>query len=292
MLQPFWKIQLRVPRHAVEKLVTAVDPFGVTLSCFEIEGQDIWVIETYCEGPPDKAALEASVAVASVSAGITEPKILCDLLPDHDWVAENRRSFKPIQVGRYFIHPTHYEGTVPANAKVICLDAATAFGSGAHETTQGCLHMLARLQRWSRPHRVLDLGCGSGILSIAAAKTWNCRIVAVDIDPEAVRVCRENLKLNGVGAYVSVLESDGVSAGKIGRGGPFDLILANILASPLNKLAPGLTSQITRPGYIVLSGLLAHQRLPVVATYVRQGLLPVTFSRIGDWPTLLLRKPN
>ncbi|MBE89539.1 MAG: 50S ribosomal protein L11 methyltransferase [Rhodospirillaceae bacterium] len=292
MLQPFWKIQLRVPRHAVEKLVTAVDPFGVTLSCFEIEGQDIWVIETYCEGPPDKAALEASVAVASVSAGITEPKILCELLPDNDWLAENRRSFKPIQVDRYFIHPTHFEGTVPANTKAICLDAATAFGSGAHETTQGCLHMLARLQRWSRPQRVLDLGCGSGILSIAAAKTWNCRIVAVDIDPEAVRVCRENLKSNGISASVSVLESDGVSAGKIGRGRPFDLVLANILAEPLIKLAPILTSQIARPGCIVLSGLLAHQRFPVAATYLRQGLLPVTYKRIGDWPTLLLRKPN
>jgi len=292
MTQPFWKIELRVPRHAVEQLVTAVDPFGVTLSCFEIEGQESWTIEAYCEGPPNKAALTAAVAVASASAGINEPDILCDLLPDYDWVAENRRSFKPIQVGRYFIHPTHYEETVPANAKVICLDAATAFGSGEHETTRGCLEMLARMQGQNRPQRVLDLGCGSGILSIAAAKTWNCRIVSVDIDPEAVRVCRENVDLNGVGARVSVLESDGVSAGEIRREGPFDLVLANVLAGPLIKLAPALTRQIARPGYIVLSGLLAHQRSPVTASYRRQGMLPVACRRFGEWPTLLLRKPS
>ena len=292
MLQPFWKIELRVPRHAVKQLVAAIEPFGVTLSCFEIEGQERWSIEAYCEGRPDKAVLEAAVAVASVSAGIAEPKILCDLLPDYDWVAENRRSFKPIKVGRYFIHPTHHEKTVPANAKVICLDAATAFGSGEHETTRGCLQMLTKLQTRSRPQHVLDLGCGSGILSIAAAKTWNCRIVAVDIDPEAVRVCRENVQSNGVSACVSVLESDGVFSGKIRRKGPFDLVLANVLAGPLIKLAPALTRQIARPGFIVLSGLLASQKSPVAAAYRRQGLSPVDCRRFGDWPTLLLRKPN
>jgi ribosomal protein L11 methyltransferase len=288
---PDWKIELIVPTEAVAEMAAALEPFGLALSCFEIGTGDRWTIETYTVGMPNKSALVAAVAVAASAAGIKEPDLLCAPLPKTDWLAENRRSFPPIQVGRYFVYPTHYDGPLPANAKKICLDAATAFGSGEHETTRGCLATLGALARRIRPRRVLDLGCGSGILSIAAAKMWPCQVLAVDIDQESVRVCRANALANGVGAQVSVLESDGVSAGRVRRTGPFDMVLANVLAGPLIRMAPSIARQITRPGNIVLSGLLQNQQSSVTAAYLRRGFLPVAKRQFGDWPTLLLKNP-
>jgi ribosomal protein L11 methyltransferase len=286
-----WKIELRVPGAAVDQLAAAIEPYGGALSYFEVPGSSDWTVEAYAPGMPDRAALGAAVAAAAAAAGIAVPEVQCGPLPDIDWLAENRRSFKPIAIGRYFVHPTHYDGAVPANARVIMLDAATAFGSGEHETTRGCLSLLGRLGRRMRPGRVLDLGCGSGILSIAAAKTWPCRVTAADIDPESVRVCSENVVRNGVAGRVMVTESDGLRAAAIRRHGPYDVVLANILAGPLIRLAPALSRSVARPGLLILSGLLAEQVPGVLAAYRRQGLRPIARQRYGEWPSVLLQKP-
>lgn len=291
MNEPFWKVELVVPKGAVEIFAAALEPFALASSSFEIDGSDDWMLEAYCEGMPDKPSLTAALAVAASVAGVTEPPLECAPLPETDWLAENRKSFEPLSIGRFFVHPTHYEGRVPANAKAIRLDAATAFGSGDHETTAGCLVTLSALAHRERPCRVLDLGCGSGILSIAAAKLWHVPVLAVDIDPESVRVARANVAANGVRGSVTVLRSDGVAAGRVRRAGPFDLVLANVLAGPLIKMAPALTSQVARPGRLLLSGLLAHQRPAVIAAYRRHGLVLVGVRNFGDWPTLLLEKP-
>lgn len=291
MNEPFWKIELVVPKSAAPIFATALEPFGLACSSFEIEGGDDWQLEAYSAGMPDKPALTAALALAASAAGIREPSVVCAPLPETDWLAENRKSFEPLSIGRFFVHPTHYDGPVPANAKAICLDAATAFGSGDHETTAGCLVTLSALMRQIRPRRILDLGCGSGILSIAAAKLWQTRIMAVDIDPESVRVAAANVAANGVRAQVRVFASDGVAAGPVRRSGPFDLVLANVLAGPLIAMAPALTAQVARPGRLVLSGLLAHQRAPALAAYRRRGLVMAAVRHFGDWPTLLLQKP-
>ncbi|MBL24711.1 MAG: 50S ribosomal protein L11 methyltransferase [Rhodospirillaceae bacterium] len=291
MNDPIWKIELVVPKPTVEIFASAIEPFGLASSRFEIEGSENWRLEAYCAGMPEKPALSAALALAASVAGITEPNVICAPLPETDWLMENLNSFAPLSIGRFFVYPTHYEGPIPCHAKAIRLDAATAFGSGDHETTAGCLLTLTALAQRMRPVIVLDLGCGSGILGIAAVKLWGRPVLAADIDPESVRVARQNASANGVRSRMTVVRSDGVAAGRIRRSGPFDLILANILAGPLIKLAPTIAAQLGRPGHLVLSGLLHHQRPGVIAAYRRQGLVMSEVRRFGDWPTMVLKKP-
>ncbi len=207
-----------------------------------------------------------------------------------DWVAENRASFQPIRAGRFFIHPTFYEGRPPAGAQSIALDAATAFGSGSHGTTKGCLLALDRIARRRRPRRILDMGCGSGILAIAMAKAWKRPVLAVDIDDEAVRVTAENARRNGVGNYVNTGAGPGFAAPIMQGKRDFDLIVANILARPLIAMAPSLARALSPGGEVVLSGLLTHQENQIVAAYRAQGLALVRRDRIDNWSTLVLKQ--
>ncbi len=292
MKQTFWKIELVIPRATAYIFEGALKSFSIATSSFEMKGSDCWQLVSYSATIPDRTSLTAAIAIAAAAAGVNEPNIICEPLPETDWLAENRASFEPKRLGKFYICPTHYKGTVPANDKVIWLDAATAFGSGEHESTAGCLLMLSRLARNFRPKRILDLGCGSGILSIAAAKNWTKKIMAVDIDPEAVKVTRANARMNGVHAYVTVKESNGLAGRWAAQAGPFDLIIANILSGPLIKLAANLAGHIERSGFIVLSGLLSHQRSAVLNAYRGHGLLLVKTYRLGDWVTLLLKRPE
>ena len=292
MKQSFWKIELVIPRAAAYIFEGALERFSLATSSFEIKGSDSWQLISYLDSMPDRRSLNAAIAIAAAAAGVDEPTIICEPLPETDWLAENRASFEPKHVGKFCICPTHYNGGVSANEKIIWLDATTAFGSGEHESTAGCLLMLSRLARNFRPKRILDLGCGSGILSIAAAKNWTKKIMAVDIDPEAVKVARANARMNRVHAYVTVKESNGLTGRWVLQAGPFDLVIANILSGPLIKLAANLAGNIERPGLIVLSGLLSHQRSAVLNVYRGHGLLLVKTYQLGDWVTLLLKRPE
>ena len=292
MKQTFWKTELVIPRAAAHVFEGALKRFSLATSSFEIKGSDCWQLVSYSANMPDRTSLGAAIAIASAAAGVKEPNIMCEPLPEVDWLDENRESFKPKRLGRFCVCPTHYKGSVSASDKVIRLDAATAFGSGEHESTAGCLLMLSKLARNSRPKRILDLGSGSGILSIAAAKNWTKKIMAVDVDPEAVKVTFANARANRVHAYVTVKESNGLAGRWAAKAGPFDLVIANILSGPLIKLAPNLAGNMERPGLIVLSGLLSHQRSAVLNAYRGHGFLLVKTCQLGDWVTLLLKRPE
>ena len=292
MKQSFWKIELVIPRATSYVFEGALERFSLATSSFEIKGSDCWQLISYSATMPDRKSLTAAIAIAAAAAGVNEPRIICEPLPETDWLAENRASFEPNRLGKFLICPTHFKGTVSANDKVIWLDAATAFGSGEHESTAGCLLMLSKLTQNFHPKRILDLGCGSGILSIAAAKNWTKKIMAVDIDPEAVKVTRANARVNRVRAYVTVRESNGLAGRWAAQAGPFDLIIANILSGPLIKLAANVAGHIERSGLIVLSGLLSHQRSAVLNAYRAHGLLLVKTLQLGDWVTILLKRPE
>ena len=292
MKRSFWKIKLVIPRATAYIFEGALERFALATSSFEIKGSDSLRLISYSASMPDRISLDAAIAVAAAAAGVDEPNTICEPLPETDWLTENRASFEPKHVGKFCICPTHHKSAVSANDKVIRLDAATAFGSGEHESTAGCLLMLSKLARNFRPKRILDLGCGSGILSIAAAKNWTKKIMAVDIDPEAVKVARANARMNRVHAYVTVKESNGLTGRWVAQAGPFDLVIANILSGPLIKLAANLAGHIERSGFIVLSGLLSHQRSAVLNVYRGHGLLLVKTYQLGDWVTLLLKRPE
>ena len=189
------------------------------------------------------------------------------------------------------MHGSHLRGKTPVGTLNIEVNAAQAFGSGSHGTTEGCLRAIERLSRRMTPPSVLDMGCGSGILSIAAAKIWSAaRIMAVDIDPIAVETTLENAVANGVRKRVTARAGNGYAALKDRPGGSYDLILSNILARPLAKMAPSLNRALKPGGTAVLSGLLYDQTAAVLAAHRQQGLVLAGKWRFGDWMTLMLEK--
>jgi ribosomal protein L11 methyltransferase len=278
-------LRLRLSAGAAEAAETALEPFALALSRYEVEGGRRWDVEALVEGTPDRRALRAALA------GIGEPRFA--LLPPKDWVAESRKSLPPITAGRFYLRGSHIEGPTPRGRHALLIDAGAAFGTGRHETTRGCLLALDRLARAGHEfQRILDLGCGSGVLALAAAKLWQGQVLGADNDPDAVRVARENAALNGLAQRIHVLRSQGFGAAGLRRRSPFDLILANILAGPLVRLAPGLARHLAPGGRAVLSGLLASQEAEVLAAQHRQGLVLDSRLRLGDWSVLLLRKPK
>ena len=286
-----WKIAMSVPGDAVDLFSDALRPFALSVAAFgaEMPAAD-WTVEAYLEAPPDPGQMAAAVALAAAAAEIAEPEVACVPLAATDWLKDSLDTFQPVHAGRFFVYPSHYNGAIPAGAIAIRIDAATAFGSGEHGSTSGCLRAMDAIADAHRPRRVLDLGCGSGILSIAAAKRWRVPVVAADIDPEAVKVSRENFVENGVTRLATPIESNGRRHRLLLESAPYDLILANILARPLMGLAPALRRYCAPGGSLVLSGLLAEQGPQVLGAYRRFGFELHRRILVEGWATLVLSR--
>lgn len=244
----------------------------------------LWRVEVMQEGVPDDDTTAAFERLVREAGGGGRFRV--EPVPDRDWLAENRRQFAPIAVGRYFIHGTLTPVRPPVGTRVIQLDAGLAFGTGRHATTALCLTAMDRLARRRSPvGKVLDLGTGAGILAIAAAKTWPAAaVLASDIDPIAVDIARDNARRNGVAARITAIRGDGPGA----LGGGFDLMFANILLGPLLSMAGDLADGLAPDGVAVLSGLLEAQVPAALARYRHHGLyLGDRLSKDG-WAALIL----
>ncbi len=285
-----YKIELVTKRAEVERWSAALDDFAVAIAAFEIVPGGDWRLEAYAIDAPDPAAVEAALARAAAEGGIARPVHHVQPLPPVDWLAQNRRDFPAQSIGRFFIYGSHHTDGVPAGRVGLLVDAATAFGSGEHATTRGCLAALDRLARRRRVRRPLDLGCGSGILALAIAKTWHVPVRAADIDPESVRVARANGGLNGAARWLRIARSDGYRGAVVRHGRPYDVIVSNILAEPLRRFARDLARHLARGGTAILSGLLVSQEAQVVAAHRRQGLALVRRTRRDGWSTLEFRR--
>lgn len=284
---PLWQSRFLVPAAAVEAFLDALDD-EVSVSAFQDPRRpDLWVIALIHRGEPERAALLTRLAPLAAPW-----QIALDLeigpIPSTDWLYRTAQSFPPQRIGRFWIHGSHVTEAPPEGAVPIRLDAGQAFGSGEHESTRGCLRALDRLAGRRRLKRVLDLGCGAGILAIAAAKCWPARVLAADNDPVAVAVARENAARNGVDARVRCLQSDGYGSAVLRGAGPFDLILANILADPLCAMARGTAHNLAPGGTAVLSGLLERQAGRVLAAHRPWGLRLREQIGQGPWVTLVL----
>ncbi|PLX36453.1 MAG: 50S ribosomal protein L11 methyltransferase [Hyphomicrobiales bacterium] len=210
-------------------------------------------------------------------------------LPDLDWVAKSLEGLAPVHAGRFVVHGSHDREHVPANAIGLEIEAAQAFGTGHHATTWGCLLMIDRLFRRRTPVSMLDLGCGTGVLAIGAAKLMRRPVLATDIDPLAVRITRENAQANGVGAFVEAVTATGFGHPRFAERMPFDFVVANILARPLMALAPVMARHLAVGADVVLSGLRVEDVARVRAAYVGQGLAYVSRLERDGWATLHLR---
>jgi ribosomal protein L11 methyltransferase len=264
------------------------------VSAFETRPGGSWRVEAYADHAPDRAALAASGTLAALAFGVSTAGLLDDVtiqrLAPRDWVRENQQSFPPIRVGRFFIHGSHHDKTPPAGAIALRIDAATAFGTGEHATTRGCLLALEALAKARRFRRSLDMGTGTGILAMAAARRWSCPVLACDIDAGSVHVARENVRENGLAARIRLLRSDGYRDPAIRRAAPFDLVTANILARPLAAMAQDLAAYLARDGVAVLSGLLARQAPLVLAAHRAHGLILRRRIAVDGWATLVLSR--
>jgi ribosomal protein L11 methyltransferase len=268
---------------AMERMLP--EPTGVGV--FEIEdGSGLWEVGGYFLEPPDQVMLE--VLAAAFGA---RPFALSEL-PEIDWVAHVRRELAPVDAGRFFVFGSHDADKVPGGRVPLQIEATVAFGTGHHGTTLGCLLAFDRLLTagW-RPAKVIDVGCGTAVLAMAAAATLpEARVIASDIDRVAVDVAEANVAINGLQGRVECLEAAGVDHERIKAAAPFDLIFANILKGPLIELAPAISTHLATGGRAILSGLLSLQADSVAAAYVAAGLRLNSRDDIGEWSTLVLQR--
>lgn len=290
-----------------------IDPAPQALTLFEQPAADGdpasaaagWRIEAYFDAPTDGASLARDVAAV---IGRDVPPFAAETVPDVNWVTISQAALPPVVAGRFTVHGSHDRSRVPRGPNSILIDAGEAFGTAHHATTYGCLTAIDRLTRpdgtgpskkgsagpqkvGGRFTRVLDLGCGSGVLAIAVARALprTRSITATDLDAQSVAVARDNMRINGVGARIATHAAAGLDHPAL-RGRRFDLIVANILADPLIRLAPQLARALAPRGRLVLSGLLVPQAREVAAAYRASGLCLVSHDRITGWSTLVLRR--
>jgi ribosomal protein L11 methyltransferase len=246
-----------------------------------------WDVTVHFAEAPDQAMLRELVAGAAGEdiAG----SIIFDTVEARDWVKASLEDLVPVPAGRFVVHGQHDRARVPVNKLAIEIEAALAFGTGHHGTTRGCLLLLDHMLKARRPRRVLDLGTGTGVLAIAAAKALQGAVLATDIHTPSVTVARENARLNETGHLVTTMRATGFAAPQFAQAGPFDLVLANILANPLRQLAGPMARHLAPSAFVILSGLLTHQAPGVIAAYRARGLVPLRHLRIDGWSSLLLR---
>ncbi len=268
--------------EAMERLVP--EPTGVGV--FEIEdGSGLWEIGGYFTEAPD----EAGLAVLAMAFG-AKPFVVSEL-PETDWVAHVKRELAPVEAGRFFVYGSHDADKVPEGAEPLLIEAAMAFGTGHHGTTLGCLKALDRLANGGFVGKnVADIGCGTAVLAMGAARIWPDVVIASDIDEVAVDVAEANVAANGLTGKVVCLEAAGFGHPDLAAKAPYDLVFANILKAPLVDLAPEMGANISGAGHAILSGILNEQADDVVAAYDAAGFDVHTREEVGEWTTLTLTR--
>ncbi len=296
-MSQLWRAWLTVPEAETAAAERVLEGWAEAISVLELSAaarppaagwtDELWlaevcVVEGVAGAPPDAACLAARAAREGLPAPETAP------LADRDWAAESRRALPPRRIGRLAVHES---GAVPPPVRLrLRIDAATAFGTGAHATTAACLAALDRRSRRPvRPRRVLDLGAGTGILAFAAARLWpGAEVLAADIDPAAVALFRLNARRNGL--RLRAVRSDGLAHPALA--GRYDLILANLLLRPLLRLAPALAQRLAPGGRLVVSGILEGQAAPLRLAFRRHGLRCRRTRRLEGWAALELERPH
>ncbi len=285
----YWQVLFFLPASAVGTAEESFSDISTSIANFETDEENsIWTFELICSEKPDVDEIKRRLLVIATLHNIAVPEVQIEQLVQADWLSQVARDFPPLSIGRFFVHGSHVEELPNPSSISIQVDAGAAFGSGEHGTTRCCLEALQWLAKSRTFPKVLDMGTGSGILAIAAAKLWKTDILAVDLDPVSVRVTGENTKTNQVRKFIKTGVSDGYSAMQVKRAAPYDLIIANILARPLIAFAPHLKQNLAAGGVAVLSGLLASQEKQVLAAHRTHGLCLKKKFIYQDWCTLVI----
>jgi ribosomal protein L11 methyltransferase len=274
-------------RRVVDRLTESFVEGQAAIAAFE-RSDGRWDVTLHFAEAPDQTSIRELVGIAA--GGDVAQAITFDTVEAKDWIKATLEELVPVRAGRFIVHGQHDRSRVSPNKLGIEIEAALAFGTGHHGTTRGCLLLLDDVLKARRPTRVLDLGTGSGVLAIAAAKALRVKVLASDIDPLAVRVARDNARLNGAGDLVETIRATGFSAPEFTKRGPFDLVLANILANPLRQMATQMARHLAPSAPVILSGLLPHQAQSVIAAYRARGLVLKRHLQIEGWSSLLMQR--
>ncbi len=291
-------LELQIKFAYLQYFVQFFETLSQTIVYFENEDtkhidsrpEDLWKIQVYLEDQPNLNDIEMKTAEIAAEHKIDKPSLNIEKVNDQDWVSEVQKTFVPIQSGHFFIHPSDYDGEIPKGIKSIKIDAGMAFGTGEHETTSNCLKALSELSQ-NKYINCLDMGCGSGILAIAMAKSWPNQITAVDIDKQAIRVTEENIHINKVG-FITTGQSNGYKSKLVEKNAPYQLITANILANPLIEMANDAYKHLQKDGILILAGFLNDQMENVLNAHLKQGFILIQTISEEHWPALMLKKGN
>jgi ribosomal protein L11 methyltransferase len=275
-------------RRIADFLTELLDPDQTAVGTFE-GPRDKWTVEICFRATPDRALVRELVMRAGGTAAARS--LTFERIADRDWVKSSLAGLRPVEAAQFVVHGKHDRHRFACNRIGIEIDAALAFGTGHHGTTRGCLIALDRILKARRPRRVLDLGTGTGVLAIAAAKAVHAHVLASDVDPVAVRIARANAKLNAVGDRIEVFRASGLNAHRFAECAPFDLVFANILLGPLQRLARPLSTLLAQNARVILSGLLPSQANAALAAYAAQGLRLERRLTLNGWTTLVLIRP-
>ncbi len=279
---------------ALDLMAEAFEDDGLPVATMEIdEVRGIWEVSVYLEREEERDAVAGRLSTC-LDGALCGLEIHTEILPETDWIVHSLEGLKPVRAGRFLVHGAHDRHLVRAHDLAIEIDAAQAFGTGHHGTTAGCLDMLGMVMRahpagarWFNP--VLDLGTGSGVLAIAAARLAPVSVLATDIDPIATRIAAQNTQINRVASRVKAVTAAGFHSTAITGRMPYRLILANILARPLMQMAPAISRALAPGGSVILSGILASQRWKVIAAFNGQRLGHVRTIWRNGWVTIHLR---
>ena len=269
-------------RRIADLLSESLDPEECACAAFE-QPDGRWQVDVHFRDKPDEPSLRAIIALAGGDKLAKSMSV--QRVAPRNWVKESLIGLRPVTAGRFVVHGAHDRDRVPSHCISIEIEAATAFGTGHHGTTRGCLLALDHLARRYRPRRILDLGTGSGILAIAAAKLFRVPVLATDIDARSAMTARDNARLNGVGSLVTAIHAAGLNTPEIAKRAPFDLVMSNILLRPLQRLAAPMARQLEPNARIVLSGILKSQANAALAAYRSQGLMLERSFPLDGWFT-------
>ncbi|WP_299925320.1 50S ribosomal protein L11 methyltransferase [uncultured Pelagimonas sp.] len=282
----FTKLPAKDAAEALGLALEDMDPEPTGIGVFEIEdGSETWEVGGYfLEEPND---IELTLLAAAYGA---DPFVVSEV-PDTDWVDKVRRDLTPVVAGRFFVYGSHDADKIPEGSVPLLIEAAMAFGTGHHGTTQGCLEALDRLASDGFVGKnVADIGCGTAVLGMGAASIWPDPVIVSDIDEVAVEVAEANVTANNLNGKVTCVEAAGFGHTKLSERAPFDLVFANILKQPLIDLSPDMARSLQPGGYAILSGILVRQADEVIDVYESNGVNLVRRDTIGEWVTLTLRK--
>lgn len=272
--------------EALGEAMERLNPEPTGIGVFEVEdGSGLWEVGGYFTEHPDETALSLlSAAMGAKEFAISE-------LPETDWVAHVRRELSPVEAGRFFVYGSHDADRVPDDCEPLLIEAAMAFGTGHHGTTLGCLRALDRLAKDGfQGDNVADIGCGTAVLGMAAARIWPNPVMVSDIDQVAVDVANANVAANDLVGRIIAVEAAGFDHPDLLAKAPFDLVFANILKGPLVALAPDMATNLVENGFAILSGILNEQADDIISVYAQNGINLVYREEIVEWTTLTLQK--